>query len=304
LAEAIIETQVASVLRDEGFSTLGEIIPPVSAHITRMPMLLVVSPRDRIEFKVATNVVNLAPEAVAALEDQIDRSLNVSTLIVPLGGMGLYPSMVAESWNPVWLFSTVAHEWSHNYLYFFPLGLEYLANPETRIINETTATIFGNEIGRKTLLRFYRDFPGTVAQIPPPETDPAPSRPTARPPGSHFREPDEPPLFDFAAEMHRTRVNVDAFLRGGKVADAEAYMRSRQRYFARNGYPIRKLNQAFFAFYGGYQGPGGSAAGGQDPIGPALLDLRRSSSSVKTWLESVRGITRRDMLLTLRDARP
>src|SRR5438270_522714 len=34
IAESIIEGQIAAVLRDEGLSVFGEIIPPVSSHIT------------------------------------------------------------------------------------------------------------------------------------------------------------------------------------------------------------------------------------------------------------------------------
>ncbi len=68
-----------------------------------------------------------------------------------------------------------AHEWSHHYLIFFPLGWEYELRPETRIINETAASFFGHEIARKVMLRYYPD-------LPPPEY---PSFLT--PPGLHTR---------------------------------------------------------------------------------------------------------------------
>jgi len=46
----------------------------------------------------------------------------------------------------------------------------------------------------------------------------------------------------------------------------------------RNGYYIRKLNQAYFAFYGAYADvPGGPA--GEDPVGPAVRALRSQSQS-------------------------
>ncbi|MGQ9889987.1 MAG: hypothetical protein ACUVSX_16095, partial [Aggregatilineales bacterium] len=70
------------------------------------------------------------------------------------------------------------------------------------------------------------------------------------------------------------------------------------------GYPIRRLNQAWFAFYGGYQAGSGGApgAGGADPIGPAVEAIRAASPSLRDWIVTMRGITTRDELLAVRDA--
>ena len=217
-AESIIETQVAAVLRDEGFSVLGEILPPVSAHLTSPPMLLVVSPRDTIRYDFATNILNLSAADANTLEAEIDQLPNVASLVVPIGGIGLYPTMVMETWTPVYLFETVAHEWSHNYMLFFPIGVGYFTNPETRILNETAATLFGKEIGRKVIERYYKDFPTIMAQLPPaPRTQATPrpdsSAPTPAPTATPIpHDPDERPPFDFATELNRTRVTVDFYL--------------------------------------------------------------------------------------------
>jgi hypothetical protein len=300
LAEAIIETQVATVLREEGFSVLGEIIPPVSAHLTRPPLLLVVSPRDHIQYSFATNITNLSAAEMSAAEGRIDAALDVSSLIVPIGGIGLYPTMVMETWHAFNLFDTVAHEWSHNYLMAFPLGWGYFANPEARIINETTATLFGDEIGRKVIERYYREYPAIMGQVPPLVT-PTPTPDEGAAPRPTPRPRSVPPPFDGAAELHYTRIMTDGLLKLGLVAHAERFMERQRRLFVANGYQIRKLNQAFFAFYGGYQGPAGSNAGGGDPIGPAVQDLRRAHPTLKSWLEVMRGLTTRTDLLALRD---
>src|SRR5579859_2357308 len=42
LAEAIIEQEIETVLHDEGMGIAGAVIPPVSTHLTQLPMLLVV----------------------------------------------------------------------------------------------------------------------------------------------------------------------------------------------------------------------------------------------------------------------
>ena len=75
--------------------------------------------------------------------------------------------------------------------------------------------------------------------------------------------------------MNETRVNADRLLTAGKIDEAEQYMEMRRRLFVANHYAIRKLNQAYFAFYGGYQSPGDTGAGGSDPIGPAIAEIRQ-----------------------------
>jgi len=289
LIESILEGQVAAVLVEQGFGLLGQIIPPVSAHFTPVPALLVVSPRDTIRFDISINLDPLTTEAQAALEDRIDAEQNVSSLVAPLGGIALYPAMVLETASIPYALDTIAHEWLHHYLFFFPIGLEYFSGDgfagETRILNETAASLFGQEMSRLVLARYYPDL------LPPPAPTTAPSSTPAATPA--------PPAFDFGAEMDATRRYVDARLREGNVTAAETFMAARREIFAANGYRIRKLNQAFFAFYGGYQAGEVAGAGGGDPIGPALRTLRERAASLHEWVVQVRGLTRRDQLLAL-----
>jgi hypothetical protein len=299
LAESIAESQVAAVLADEGFAVLGQIIPPVAAKITQLPALLVISPRNAIRVEASVNVINLSADQASSLEDTIDHSLNVSSLVVPLGGLSLFPSMVIQTWHAPTLFEVIAHEWCHHYLYFFPLGWSY-DSPEARILNESTAVLFGREIGRKVVERYYQQFPDILAQLPP--------RPTATPgegvSPTPAPTPGGPAAFDFGAAMNETRVQVDALLAAGNVDAAETYLKQRRAYFAANGVAIRKLNTAYFAFYGGYQGAGGSSASGADPTGPALAKLRADAGSIHAWLEKMRAITTRDALLAAANYSP
>jgi hypothetical protein len=83
--------------------------------------------------------------------------------------------------------------------------------------------------------------------------------------------------------MHATRVQVDKLLAAGKITEAEAYMEAQRRVFWDHGYHIRKLNQAYFAFYGAYADiPQGAA--GEDPVGAAVRTLRATSPSLATFL--------------------
>lgn len=275
LAEATLEMQTTTVLSDLGLTSGGQPLPWVLYHITPLPQNLVVSARDKIEQKTSHILdPNLSVAEAVALETQVDNQLGVASLVVDIGGMASYPTMIMETTSLSWLSSTVAHEWIHLYLDQRPLGYGYAGDPQVRTMNETTASIAGEEIGRLVLERYY---PELLTR----------ENPTLRP-VSRFS--DEAPPFDFRAEMHTTRVRADELLAAGKIDEAEAYMEARRKLFWDNGYPIRKLNQAYFAFHGAYaSAPGGAA--GEDPVGPAVRALRARSGSLKEFLTAMAQLT-------------
>jgi hypothetical protein len=145
-------------------------------------------------------------------------------------------------------------------------------------MNETTASIAGGEIGKIVMQRYY---PELLAQD---------SAPSIKRVSQNVDLPAAAPAFDFRAEMHTTRVNADALLAQGKIDQAEAYMELRRQLFWDNHYAIRKLNQAYFAFYGAYADTPGGAAG-EDPVGPAVRALRAQSASLKDFLERISQMT-------------
>jgi hypothetical protein len=279
LAEAILQEQVTQVLVEQGLTAAGQPLPNVWYHSTPLPMALIVSPRDRIEQTANISVnTDLTVDEQVNLEDDVSKGLNVSSLVVQIGGVGVYPTMVARTTNVNWLLSTIAHEWIHNYLTLRPLGLLYSETPELRTMNETTASIAGDEIGAIVIEKFY------------PELKPAASFPNLRLVSLSFDRPDPEtlvrPPFDFRAQMHETRINADALLAAGKIEEAEAYMEARRQIFLQNGYLLRKINQAYFAFHGAYADvPGGAA--GEDPVGPAVRALRAQSASLKDFINTM-----------------
>jgi hypothetical protein len=96
--------------------------------------------------------------------------------------------------------------------------------------------------------------------------------------------------------MHITRVQVDDMLAAGKITQAEQYMNQRRVVFWDNGYQIRRLNQAYFAFNGAYADEPGGAAG-NDPVGPAVRKLRQESPSLAQFLNRISWMTSFDQLL-------
>lgn len=287
VVEAILQEQVAAVLADLGLGVGGAVLPPVSFHFSSLPDALIISPRTVIRQDANIQLVpGMSLEAHIALERRVEHELGVSALVVPVGGIGTYPTMVQETTSLDWVLETVVHEWIHNYLSLRPLGLNYETTPELRTMNETAASILGTEIGGLVLRRFYPEL------APPP----TPQQPEAAP--VEPAEPAEPPPFDFRAEMHTTRVQVDALLEEGKVEEAEAYMEARRQVFYNQGYRfLRRLNQAYFAFYGAYADEPGGAAG-EDPVGGAVRELRARSASARefllrmAWMDTYADLTR------------
>jgi hypothetical protein len=277
LAEAILEEQTASILMDEGFGVLGQEFPPAGVHFTPLPLLLVVSPRDRIERIFSLNLRHgLGVARREAIEEQVDVSNDVSSLVTGIGGLAAYPAMLLESSSLNWVADVSAHEWTHHYLTLRPLGWNYEASAEARTINETVASIVGKEAGRRMVARYY-------PELLPPEPEPAPEEAEEEAPAS------EPPAFDFRMEMRGTRIRVDELLAQEKIEEAEAYMEERRQEFVAQGHFIRKLNQAYFAFYGAYADEPGAA--GEDPIGPAVQKLRARSPDLHTFVARVAHVT-------------
>jgi hypothetical protein len=156
LAEHLIEGQVSSVLRDEGLAWAGQVLPPVTMRFWDIPDLLVVSPRREIRQALTQTLQPMAFEERVALESRVAQALpDYAVWVTPIGGVGIWPAMITETDQAIIAFEITAHEWTHHYLIFFPLGLGYFENPETRIINETTATLVGDEVGNKVIERFY-----------------------------------------------------------------------------------------------------------------------------------------------------
>jgi hypothetical protein len=278
LVENIIRHQVEQVLLSEGITLhipllQGRVLPPVEFEFQSSPDFLIISRRDRVE-RIAS--VSLQPglslETIEKIEDYTDQ-FGVSSLVVPTGGVGAYPTVIAENTSLDFAISVVIHEWTHNYLFFCPLGQHYADSQELTSMNETVATMVEDELSLELARRYCPDIyqeriaaQAHEASIPPEQ--------------AHEDE------FSFNAQMRKTRLRVDELLAAGKVDEAEAYMEQRRQKLVEMGYYIRKLNQAYFAFYGSYAAGKGWVAD-TNPIGQQMHTLRERSPSLADFLSTV-----------------
>ena len=249
--------------------------PPVKLRLQEPPKLLVVSPREYIDrFTEVTLIPDISQTEAVALEDAIE-GLGVSAIVVGLGGMATYPSFVNNNYGLRAALDTAAEEWVHQYLFFRPLGFRYalyeLGIPQPLdivIMNETLAGMVAAELATEAYTRFYSPIMSIQA--------------------TQLAQP----VFNFYEELCNTRSVVDALLESGKVTEAEDYMDSRRQEFAEHGYYLRKLNQAYFAFYGCYA----NQPGFENPIGVDMQTLKDRSISLSDFVQVASSFTSRDDL--------
>ena len=279
LAEVIIQKQISTILDYLDLAELGQPFPPVLYHATDLPKQIVISPRDEIKQSAAISLhADLNLEDITKLENDVEENTDYSALVVDVGGVGTYPTMVISTTSMPYLLETVAHEWIHNYLAFRPLGMRYSSTPELRTMNETTATIAGQEISDAVIKTYYQDL------IPVPKQE----KPIYEV-SWQYDPMKEDTFFNFNREMYQTRLHVDELLSEGKIQEAEEYMEDQRQVFWENGFQIRKLNQAYFAFHGAYADETYSAAG-EDPVGAAVRSLRSRSSSLAEFMDKMSGL--------------
>jgi hypothetical protein len=249
------------------FSGVSFIWPPVLTGLSVPPHILIISPRDRIEETSATLLrTDLSAADAARIEQQSEQQPNTSALVDQIGGLGAYPPIVDERDALRDLFKTAAHEWTHDYLAFHPLGVRYAASGDMTLINETVANLVGAELGG-----------AAYASLGLPALPAAPT-PAANPGGA-------PPL-DFNTTLHTLRLQVDDLLARGKIDQAEQQMNTTAALLRANGYDIRRINQAYFAFYGSY----GDSPAASNPLGVAVQQLRRSEPNLAAFLHAVQNV--------------
>jgi len=264
IVERILSAQVAGILLAEGFGWRGEIWPPVTFRFSNLPTYLIISPRNEIRTYRSLHLKPaLSVSQRVSLETKIEQALNISALVDDLGGISSWPTMVTQSASLQFIIDTVAHEWTHTYLMFLPLGQHYNDNRDLRTMNETVASMVGEAVAQKVLARYY-------PELLPPNTSPG-----------NTVEPS--PVDEFSRSMRRIRLHVDDLLAQGRVEAAENYMEAERQKLVAKGYYIRRLNQAYFAFHGSYA----TSPSAVDPIGPWMRQLRQQSGSLKAFIDQV-----------------
>ena len=276
--EEVMESVISAALVEEGIASWGELIyPPVDIRLDRPPKVLVTSPRDRIARKFDVLVVpDVTVQESEAMERELLDDWDLAGLVTSIGGMATYPASVNNNQSLKGVLNTASHEWVHHYLVgrLTPLGLNSFSSPRMLTLNETLADLVGAEISSRAL-EILTGEPG-VAAVEEEEEGTGQRRETA---GND--------QFDFDLEMRKTRLRVDQLLAGGAIEEAEAYMEEQRRLFVANGQFIRKINQAYFAFFGTY----GENPQSVSPVAGQLREFRALVPDLGSFLSRVSGFS-------------
>jgi hypothetical protein len=271
--EAAIESRLTDVLRSEGLTVglpfgIGPQIvwPPMDITFEQPSRVLVTSPRDRIAVLNTQFVrADLPIEEIIALEQRTEAETpNLSALVIGVGGYATYPAVIPLGGDYETALETIAHEWTHHFLTFHPLGQRYFTSRDMRTINETVADISGRD-----LRGLYRD------------------RYPLDPGGLISESTGLPEQVDLLGELRELRIEVEALLQEGRVEEAESRMEAKRRSLSERGVFLRRLNQAYFAFHGLYADSPLSVS----PLGPKVRAVRSTTRSAGDFLRTVAPVT-------------
>ena len=278
--EEILEGAISLAVNETGFGLMFQVVfPPVDIRLTQTPYLLVASPRDSIFRKYE---VLLRPETDMderiRMENELQTRYDLSAVTIRIGGLAAYPAPVAHNSQLRAVLGTAAHEWVHHYMFFRPLGQAMFSSENMVTINETVADIIGRYLADHAYGILTKEGMDPIL-------DPISHGSAMRTPGNME--------FDFSKEMRETRLHVDDLLISGAVEAAEVYMEQRRMEFVENGHHIRKLNQAYFAFYGSYaESPASSSS-----IGDQLNRMVELTPDFKTFVGKIAGVSSYDEFL-------
>lgn len=247
------------------FSRVRIVWPPIDVDLSERLHVLAVSPRDEVRMVRSVLLTSdIDRGQYEGIEAAIEADGRWSAWVGRIGGVALYPASVVSSRDYLSTLQIMAHEWTHHYLGFYPLGLAYGRGSDMRTINETVADIVGDELGQAAAR-----MPGFV---PAAHTDEDERR-------SEIRAATDPIL-------RQLRLDVDDLLSARRIDEAERLMADVRQELIDLGRPFRKINQAFLAFRGGY----GASPASPSPWGDRLLALRASAASLPEFVELVREI--------------
>ena len=270
--EAILEKAISDSLLDLGIiDRIGPFLwPPVDFTFQEGATLLVRSPKDeifRLKDVLMRADINLPTQI--KIENAVEESnQDVSALVIRIGGLATYPSQVSPRMSLRSTIDMAIHEWTHHWLFFRPLGKKWWAGGDIRTINETVADIVAKEVGEHV----YANIQGAQ------KYDLA---------INNNKSANE--VFNFREFMLVTRLKLETLLSENRLAESEDWLETRRTELANYGFSIRKLNTAYFAFYGTYATD--PRSGEESPLLKQIEKVRESSSSLSVFLKNISKIT-------------
>ena len=272
----LIKKLLLEEIYDNELNFIFGIVFPLPEFTTgHSPKLLVISPRDKIyrEDELLLDH-DLSSQEIEDIEESVRSEIDYSSIVVNIGGVAAYPSIIKDSDNYGDLFKAHAHEWLHQYLILFPLGRAYFKDPNMKIVNETLANIYSERLFSNVCSKKIR-LQDSICK-------------------SKVKE--SPDKFNYELFIKNLRLDVDHLLELGKINQAEELMESSRLELEKRGYYIRKINQAWFAFNGTYADSPTSSSNVDQEI-ELFIDSQESFSEAIRKLRKVKNFEEYKILI-------
>ena len=233
------------------------LFPKVRFKLDATPNVLIISPKNNIKLTYSILLKqNLTIKEKETIENQIEEKFNVSAIILNIGGIAFYPSLIPKDIDNNKIIKNIIHEWLHQYLVLYDLGQNIYKDNQMLALNETIVSYVSEELARNII---------GEAQATNIKSN---------------------KINSFNAQIRFTRSITDNLLAKNKIDMAEKFMLSQTSKLNYQGYQIRKINQAYFAFYNSY----GTTPQSTNNILPKLKCIRTKNLKLHEFINKVKNI--------------
>ena len=114
------------------------LFPKVRFKLDATPNVLIISPKNNIKLTYSILLKqNLTIKEKETIENQIEEKFNVSAIILNIGGIAFYPSLIPKDIDNNKIIKNIIHEWLHQYLVLYDLGQNIYKDNQMLALNET-----------------------------------------------------------------------------------------------------------------------------------------------------------------------
>ena len=234
------------------------LFPKLRFKLDETPNILIISPSNEIKLTYSILLKqNLTIAEKEIIENQIEKKFNVSAIVLKIGGIAFYPSLIPKNMEQDKIIRNTIHEWLHQYFSLYNLGQNIYKDNKMLALNETLVSYISEELTGNILINKTQSTNIKTKEIN-----------------------------AFNSEIRFTRSITDNLLSKNKINLAEKFMLAQKNKLNDHGYQIRKINQAYFAFYNSY----GKSPQSTSNILSKLECIRTKNSKLIMFINKLKNI--------------
>ena len=128
------------------------LFPKVRFKLDATPNVLIISPKNNIKLTYSILLKqNLTIKEKETIENQIEEKFNVSAIILNIGGIAFYPSLIPKDIDNNKIIKNIIHEWLHQYLVLYNLGQNIYKDNQMLALNETIVSYVSEELAKNII---------------------------------------------------------------------------------------------------------------------------------------------------------